>query len=315
MENLDPVVLGLTAVGALVVAKFVLGIVLSVLNRVTFKAKPAKSYGNWVVITGATDGIGKALSFSYAKRGMNVFLISRTQSKLDAVAKEVADKHNVETKTLAIDFSKFDEAAQKRVRAELEKLDSLGILVNNVGMSYPFPMYFHELDDQDVKGLLELNMYSLTIMSRIAIPLMIPNKKGAVLNMGSAAGLHPSPCLAIYSATKAYVETLSHALNTEYGKFGIVVQGQVPLYFVSKLSKMRKASPMVPSAEHIAEEAIECFGNGPVASPHFLHDVAMSSMDLLPEWILQKFFLSYHLSIRKAGMKKRERLAAEAKKQ
>ena len=67
-----------------------------------------KKLGKWAVVTGATDGIGKAYAEELADEGMNVFLMSRTQSKLDEVATEIEKENNgVETKTLAVDFSKY----------------------------------------------------------------------------------------------------------------------------------------------------------------------------------------------------------------
>jgi len=66
-----------------------------------------RRYGQWAVVTGATDGIGKAYAYELAKRGMNVFLLSRTQSKLDEVASEIGSKFKVKTQVMAIDFSKF----------------------------------------------------------------------------------------------------------------------------------------------------------------------------------------------------------------
>ena len=126
-----------------------------------------------VVVTGATDGIGKAMCFEFARKGMNVFLISRTESKLAATAKEIETEcgGGVQTKYLSIDFSDFNEKAQEKVKNALAALPDVGILVNNVGMSYPFPLYFDELSDDDVSGLLELNITSTTWMSRIVIPV------------------------------------------------------------------------------------------------------------------------------------------------
>eukprot|EP00515_Schizochytrium_aggregatum_P005317 CAMPEP_0202052284 /NCGR_PEP_ID=MMETSP0963-20130614/5146_1 /ASSEMBLY_ACC=CAM_ASM_000494 /TAXON_ID=4773 /ORGANISM="Schizochytrium aggregatum, Strain ATCC28209" /LENGTH=315 /DNA_ID=CAMNT_0048617527 /DNA_START=44 /DNA_END=991 /DNA_ORIENTATION=+ len=303
----------LAALGAVALARVALK-ALSCAAGAVRSGKSPRAYGNWVVITGATDGIGKAMCFEFAKKGMNVFLMSRTESKLKAAAEEIkaAVGGAIETKYLAVDFSNFDKPAQERVRDALSKLDGFGILVNNVGMSYPFPLYFDELTEEDVSGLLELNINATTWMTRIAIPLMLPNKKGCILNIGSAAGLHPSPLLAIYSATKAYVETLSHALNTEYKRKGIDVQAHVPLFIVSKLSKYKKPTMFIPSAETYAKESLATLGLDPVVSPHFLHRVASWTMDQMPSWLLQKQMLSMHLGIRAKGLKKRAREEAAA---
>lgn len=137
---------------------------------------------------------------------MNVFILSRTQSKLDATAEAIRAKYpKVEVKTLAIDFSKFDDAAQQQVKKELEQVE-VGVLINNVGVSYPFCKFFHELTDSEVKDLIELNVNSTTWMTRIVLPKMVERKKGAVVNISSTAGVVPSPLLAQYSAAKSYID-------------------------------------------------------------------------------------------------------------
>ena len=118
-------------------------------------------------MTGATDGIGKAYAFELAKQGLKVFLISRSEDKLVQVEQELRAK-GAEARHLAIDFSNFDEKARAAVKAAIGTLD-VGILINNVGMSYPFTKYYHELTDEEVAGLVEINISSTTWMTRIVL--------------------------------------------------------------------------------------------------------------------------------------------------
>lgn len=90
--------------------------------------------GRWAVVTGCTDGIGKAYAEQMAKNGINVVLISRTLEKLNEQAKEIADKYKVETKVIAADFTEAN-SIYPNIKTQLADLD-IGILVNNVGMSY-----------------------------------------------------------------------------------------------------------------------------------------------------------------------------------
>ena len=236
-------------------------------------------------------------------------MISRTLSKLEAVAEELSEKFpNVETSILVLDCANLNSSAQEKLKSEISKLGDVGILVNNVGMSYPFPQYFHELNDQQVKDLIELNVNTTTWMTRFVLPAMIEKKKGAIMNIGSFAGLHPSPLLAEYSATKSYVEKLSHSLNTEYKSMGISVQCHVPFFIVSKLSKYRKPTMFVPSAETYAKRAVETIGLDPVVSPMFLHNLVSAILDLVPEFLVQWATMNFHLGIRKRAHKKLERL-------
>merc|ERR1719450_829776 len=94
--------------------------------------KDLKKYGSWAVVTGATDGIGKAIAKQLAKRGINIVLISRSSDKLTTVAEELVT-FNVQVKTITYDFSDANNYGQ--IAEEIEDLD-IGILVNNVGISY-----------------------------------------------------------------------------------------------------------------------------------------------------------------------------------
>lgn len=132
--------------------------------------RPAKDikrrFGLWTVVTGATDGIGKAMAFEFARKGLKVVLISRNKEKLEQCSAELIKKYpTVEVKILDVDYGNFDAPARTRVADFLKDLD-IGVLVNNVGISYPFTKYFHELDDQIVEQLIRINIDSTTWMTR-----------------------------------------------------------------------------------------------------------------------------------------------------
>lgn len=125
------------------------------------------------------------MAFELAKKGHNIVIISRSADKLQETAKELNEKYqNVQVKTIAIDFGSFDEAAREKVASTLKGLD-VGVLVNNVGISYPYTKYFHELDDERVTQLITLNIDSTTWMTRIVLPGMVERNRGAIVNVGS----------------------------------------------------------------------------------------------------------------------------------
>lgn len=97
-------------------------------------------------MTGATDGIGKAYAFELARRGFNVFIVSRTQSKLDDTKKEILEKYpNIEVRTAAYDFTNAAPSGYKDLLAQLNQVE-VGVLVNNVGLSYEYPDVLHKVD-------------------------------------------------------------------------------------------------------------------------------------------------------------------------
>lgn len=158
---------GLAAIGLLLALKYAENTLSYIYCHFLRPSKNIKKrYGSWAVVTGATDGIGKAMAFELAKRGLNVVLISRSKDKLIECAAELNAKYaKVEVKILDVDFSDFTAAVRTRVSSFLEGLD-VGVLINNVGVSYPFTKFFHELDDERVEQLITLNVNSTTWMSR-----------------------------------------------------------------------------------------------------------------------------------------------------
>lgn len=107
----------LVAVGTLVVVREALSFLYVLYKGMIRPPKKLTKYGKWAVVTGATDGIGKAVSFELARRGCSVVLVSRTQSKLDAVAAELKDTcPNVEVKTEAVDFGNLSKARTAALR-------------------------------------------------------------------------------------------------------------------------------------------------------------------------------------------------------
>jgi 17beta-estradiol 17-dehydrogenase / very-long-chain 3-oxoacyl-CoA reductase len=273
-----------------------------------------KKFGKWAVITGATDGIGKAYALALAKRGVSVVLISRTESKLQDVKKEIEAKgySGVEVKYAVCDYTKFDEKAKETVKKALADLE-IGVLINNVGLGYRYPQYFHELADEEVADLLTMNIDSMVWMTRIVLPGMLGRKKGAIVNISSGSALYTLPLLAEYSGAKSFVEKFSRALNAEYRGKGITCQCQAPFYVATKLAKLRK-SLSVPTPTAFVNQAIKWVGHPDcVVQPFWIHAVQGWVMYKIPDFILAKGILNMHLAVRKAGLKKDARLAEEAK--
>ena len=131
-----------------------------------------KRYGenSWAVVTGSTDGIGKAACMHLAKLGFNIVFISRTLSKLEKVAKEVEETAEdvgmqIQTKVVAFDFSKQYSAEdyEKLYNENLADLD-ISILINNVGMAATGP--FIDMPESEVHNIVTANVYSVVLLSQ-----------------------------------------------------------------------------------------------------------------------------------------------------
>jgi 17beta-estradiol 17-dehydrogenase / very-long-chain 3-oxoacyl-CoA reductase len=283
----------------LIIGRLILGIYRHFLRP----GKNLKKYGSWAVVTGATDGIGLALSKELAKQKLNVLLIARDPEKLKKVSKDIEEKFKVETQSLDIDFSNFDESKQARVKEAVTNLE-VGVLINNVGMSYPFPNYYNEIDSKLMSSLVNLNVESTIRMTNIFLPLMEQRKRGAIVNISSAASLLPMPLLTGYSATKAFVDYFSTGLHYEYKNRGVHIQVQNPLYVTSKLSKIRRASFTTPDPSGYAKAAIKQIGYEAQVSPYWVHALMLWVGSWLPKPLVAFVIGKMHKGIRSRALKK-----------
>lgn len=141
-----------------------------------------------------------------ASKGLNLVLIGRNHSKLQATSKEIMQKYSgVSIKTVVIDFSSCrGEEIARIIEEETRGLD-LGILVNNVGLAYPYARFFHEVDLELMESVMRVNMEGTTWVTKAVIQGMLEKGKGAIVNIGSGSSACVSsyPLYTIYAATKA----------------------------------------------------------------------------------------------------------------
>lgn len=217
------------------------------------------------------------------------------------------------TKYIVCDYSNFDEKTRARVARELEGLD-VGLLINNVGQSYRYPQFFHELTDDEVGAVLEMNINSTVWMTRMVLDGMAKRRRGSIVNLSSGSAEHTMPLLAEYGAAKMFVARFSESLDAEYRGRGVRVQCQIPFYVATKLAKLRK-SLTVPTAEAYVAMSMRWLGYGGVVQPFWLHGIQGWVMKILPSALVDMGVMSMHAGIRKRGLKKDAKIAAEGKQE
>lgn len=187
----------------------------------------------------------------------------------------------METKTLAVDFTE-PEKIYYDIEKQLTGLD-IGVLINNVGMSYTHPEYFVENKDKDklYQNIINCNIYPVTNMCKIILPRMLEKKRGVIVNISSLSALMSSPLLTVYAASKSYVDKFTADLATEYSKSGIVFQCVFPGYVATKMSKIRSSTWMAPSPNRYVKDALNTIGVQQRTTGYFPHTILLSVIQML----------------------------------
>jgi len=259
-----------------------------------------------------------------AQKGFNTLLVSRTASKLDALAAEISSKFaGVQAKTLAMDFAKDSAADYKRLAELVEGLD-VAVLVNNVGKSHDMPVSFLETEDVEMEDIITINVKGTLKVTKIVAPGMVTRRRGLILTMGSFGGFLPSPLLATYSGSKAFLQHWSTALGFELKPHGVHTQLVIGYLITSAMSKVRRPSMMIPTPKQFVRATLGKIGLKGTAggmtgtiTPFWSHSVMhWAIQELLGIWngiVLDKIKVM-HLDIRKRALKKKEREATGVKK-
>lgn len=171
------------------------------------------------IVTGASSDIGKEISKRFVKEGSKVILIARDLEKLEKARKEIGDEEL--TASMSCDLTDESQVFQT-VTQIVDTYGKIDILVNNAG-AINDPVHFHEMQDLDIKKLIDVNLFGVFHMTKAVLSKMSDVKSGVIVNIGSISGERAIPRvhLAAYSSTKAAISMLTKAIAVEYARRNI----------------------------------------------------------------------------------------------
>ena len=239
------------------------------------------------VITGASSGIGREFASVMAGRGHDLVLVARNNDRLVELGKDLERAYGVRVKVIAADLT--EQSAAGTLCAELEKENIRAtILVNNAGFGTHGP--FAETDWEKEYKLIQLNVGALTRLTKLFLSKMIIRSQGYILNVASTGAFRPGPFMSVYNATKAYVLSLSEAVNSEISGTGVSLTALCPgatrTNFeraagikTNRIRKFKKAA----SARRVAEYGYEAMlARKPVAVYGLANKAAAAAGRFLP---------------------------------
>jgi len=168
------------------------------------------------IVTGASSDIGKEISKRFVEEGSKVILIARDLEKLEKARKEIGSEEL--TASMSCDLTDEAQVFQTVTRI-VDTYGKIDILVNNAG-AINDPVHFHEMQDLDIKKLIDVNLFGVFHMTKAVLSKMSDVKSGVIVNIGSISGERAIPRvhLAAYSSTKAAISMLTKAIAVEYAR-------------------------------------------------------------------------------------------------
>jgi uncharacterized protein len=251
----------------------------------------AASSSETVLVTGASSGIGAELARVFAEGGASLVLTARSVDKLEALASELREKHGGKVRVVAADLG-AQEGPERLLQRLLEEAVQVDVLVNNAG--YAGFGHFTETGWAEEAGMLQLNVVSLTELTKRLLPAMVARGRGGVLNVASTAAFQPGPLMAVYYASKAYVLSFSEALAEELRGSGVTVTALCPGATESgfqaraamQASRLVKGKRLMDAAR-VAQAGYDGFRRGrAVVIPGFQNRLLVQSVRFTPRrWV------------------------------
>lgn len=245
-------------------------------------------YGPWAVVTGASDGIGRAFAIRLAEAGANVVLVARREDALSALARELSATYGVEARVLAVDLG--DDRGIGRLLAETSPLD-VGLLVAAAGFGTSGD--FLDADLEAELQMIDVNCRAVAALSHAFGQRFAQRGGGGLVLLSSLVAFQGVPRAANYAATKAFVQSLAEGLRVELAPHGVDVIASAPGPVKSGFgarADMRMGRAVEPDV--VARETLRALGRRTTVRPGLLSKLLEASLALLPRigrvWVLTR---------------------------
>jgi uncharacterized protein len=226
------------------------------------------------VITGASGGIGAVYADRLAKRGYDLILVARSETRLKALSARLTSETGRSAKVLPADLNSKVELA--KVETTLRDEPSIDMLVNNAGTASVAPLLNSDVTKMD--DMIALNVTALTRLTYAAVPAFVARGVGTIINIASVVGISPETLNGVYGATKAYVLALSHSLQHELADKGIRIQAVLPgatatkLWEIAGLPWQKLPASIVMTPEAMVDAALVGLDQGELVTIPSLQD-------------------------------------------
>jgi short-subunit dehydrogenase len=246
----------------------------------TSRATPGSKYGQWAVVTGASDGIGKAFAELLAQAGFNLVVAARRQDVLTGVAKHLSISHGVEVRPVTCDLGRPEGIAL--LEAETKELNA-GLLVAAAGFGTSGPFLSSDLNAE--LGMIDVNCRAVTALAHAFGNRFMRRGGGAVVLLSSLVAFQGVPRAANYAATKAYVQTFAEGLRQELSGSGVEVLAVAPGPVRSGFGQRANMQMgMAQTPAEVARGALRAIGSRGTVRPGFLAQFLELSLKPLPRW-------------------------------
>ena len=235
-------------------------------------------YGPWAVVTGASDGIGRAIATELAAEGFGLVLVARRKAILSEFAEDLAARYGTKTRVIQADLGSDEGTAA--VEAETADLE-VGLLVAAAGFGTSGPFIDGDLDSE--LDMISVNCQATAALTHGFAKRLVKRGHGGIILMSSLVAFQGVPRATNYSATKAYVQSFAEGLAVELSPHGVDVVASAPGPVSSGFDKRAGMTlSMAQTPEEVAKGTLRALGRRVTVRPGFLAWALETSLALLP---------------------------------